>query len=304
MIEQFIEKNFRADSISLIETANAILAEYEAQDFTLSLRQLYYQFVARGIIPNTERSYKNLGGLVTDARMAGLMDWDAIEDRNRSISGWLIEEDIDNLLRELPRNYAVDMWANQNAYVEVWVEKDALSSIVQRACNARRVPFLACKGYLSASEAYRAAKRFENAANGGKELHLIHLGDHDPSGLDMTRDNRDRVEQMSWNGVEVNRIALNRDQIDRYRPPPNPAKVTDSRAADYIARHGRTSWELDALEPSVIVQLIHDAVEPMVDEDQWADDLAREREQKDLLRGVAQNWGGIEELIRESWEDR
>jgi hypothetical protein len=304
VIEQFIEKNFRAESLVLIEQANDILAEYEAQDFTLSLRQLYYQFVARGIIPNTERSYKNLGGLVTDARMAGLMDWDAIEDRNRSISGWLIEEDIDNLLRELPRNYAVDMWANQNAYVEVWVEKDALSSIVQRACNSRRVPFLACKGYLSASEAYRAAKRFENAGNAGKELHLIHLGDHDPSGLDMTRDNRDRVEQMSWNGVEVNRIALNRDQIDRYRPPPNPAKVTDSRADAYIAEHGYTSWELDALEPSVIVQLIHEAVEPMVDEDQWADDLAREREQKDLLRGVAQNWDGIEELIRESWEDR
>lgn len=302
MIEQFIDKNFRQESLDIIDTAVNILDEYAADDFTLTLRQLYYQFVARGLLGNTDRNYKRLGGIITDARMAGLIDWDAIEDRNRDLGRWLIQPSIRSILKNLPRKLAQDMWAEQEHYVEVWVEKDALSSIVERACSDRRVPHLACKGYLSASEAYRAAKRFEEAQRDGKQTHIIHLGDHDPSGLDMTRDNRERVSLMAWDEVEVHRIALNRDQIDQYSPPPNPAKVTDSRAADYIARHGRTSWELDALEPRVLVDLIHEAIEPLIDEDQWQQDLEEEAEKKALLRGVAENWDDLEQIIRESWE--
>lgn len=300
MFEQFVEKKFRQDSMDLIGTANDVLAEYAADDFTLTLRQLYYQFVARGLLGNTDRNYKRLGGVITDARMAGLIDWDAIEDRGRNLGKWLIQPNIRAILKSLPKKLAQDMWAEQEHYVEVWVEKDALSSIVERACGDRRVPFLACKGYLSASEAYRAAKRFEGAQRNGKQAHIIHLGDHDPSGLDMTRDNRERVSMMAWDEVYVQRIALNRDQIDQYAPPPNPAKVTDSRAADYIARHGRTSWELDALEPRVLVDLIHEAIEPLVDEDQWQADLDIEREKEALLRGVHENWDDLEQIIRES----
>lgn len=303
MIEQFIEKRFNADHRFLIDTANDILGEYEADGFTLTLRQLYYQFVARGLIENTLRSYKKLGNVISDARLAGEVDWDAIEDRNRSVSGWLINPIIKAILNKLPRRLAMDMWADQEHYVEVWVEKDALSSVVERACQTRRVPHLACKGYLSQSEAYRAAKRFEEAQRNGKQTTIIHLGDHDPSGLDMTRDNRDRVSLMAWDEVDVHRIALNRDQIDEHRPPPNPAKVTDSRAKDYIAEHGTKSWELDALEPRVIVELIEDAIEPLIDEDQWQADLAEERERKSLLAGVSEHWDDIEQMIRESWED-
>lgn len=302
MFEQFIDKKFKQDSMDIIDTANTILAEYAADDFTLTLRQLYYQFVARDLLGNTDKNYKRLGGIITDARMAGLIDWDAIEDRGRNLGAWLIQPSVRSILKDLPRKLAQDMWAEQGHYVEVWVEKDALSSIVERACGDRRVPFLACKGYLSASEAYRAAKRFEEAQHNGKEAHIIHLGDHDPSGLDMTRDNRERVSKMAWGEVTVHRIALNRDQIDRYSPPPNPTKVTDSRAEGYIAQHGRTSWELDALEPRVLVDLIHEAIEPLVDKHQWQADLDEEAEKKQLLRGVLENWDDIEQTIRESWD--
>ena len=301
--EQFVEKNFRGDSKRLIELAEDIIADYEGQGYVLTLRQLYYQFVSRGIIENSEKSYKRLGGLVTDARMAGLLPWDGIEDRGRGVKPWLIEESIDEILRNLPSEYAADFWTEQDYYVEVWVEKEALSNVVRRACGPLRVPYMACKGYLSASEAYRSGKRFQAQIDNGKTPLVIHLGDHDPSGIDMTRDNHDRLGLFAGGRVEVNRIALNRDQIDRYRPPPNPAKITDSRAADYITRHGRTSWELDALEPSVVVALIRDAIQPLIDEDAWSRAQEKERENKALLRSVYHHWTDIEAMLKEQDDD-
>ena len=296
--EMFVEKSFRRETLEVIETARDIIADYSDQGYALTLRQLYYQFVSRGLLPNTDKDYKRLGSVITDGRLAGLIPWDGIEDRGRGVKPWLIEESVPSILKELPSEYAADFWADQDYYVEVWVEKDALSSVIQRACAPLRVPYMACKGYLSASEAYRSGKRFKEHGEMGKALRIIHLGDHDPSGIDMTRDNQARVQMFSGMDVEIDRIALNRDQIDQYAPPPNPAKVTDSRAADYIARHGRTSWELDALEPSVVVELIRNAVEPLIEDGAWAEAKAKESENKDLLRGVHRHWPDIEELLR------
>ena len=85
MKESFIEQRFNAASVAMIETINSILDEYAAQGFRLSLRQLYYQLVARDFIPNTIRSYKNIGNLVSNARQAGHIDWDMIEDRIKAV---------------------------------------------------------------------------------------------------------------------------------------------------------------------------------------------------------------------------
>jgi hypothetical protein len=108
----------------------------------------------------------------------------------------------------------------------------------------------------------------------GQEPLIIHLGDHDPSGIDMTRDNRDRLGMFAQHNVEVIRLALNMDQVEQYTPPPNPAKTTDSRAKDYIAAYGTSSWELDALEPRVINELLHTTIRGCIDAEEW-----EEREQ-------------------------
>ena len=166
--------------------ASKIIAEYQAQGYTLTLRQLYYQFVARDLIPNTQKSYNSLGTTMTKARMAGLISWEAIEDRNREHHTFWYNMDEKRALRALPKYIRADRWKNQDHYVEVWVEKDALGNVIERACNPFYVPYMACKGYLSASEAWRAGQRFLEAINEGKDAVLIHLGDHDPSGIDMT----------------------------------------------------------------------------------------------------------------------
>lgn len=297
---EYQEMNFTPARQAKIETANAIIEEYHRQGYTLTLRQLYYQFVARGLIENSERSYKNIGNIVADGRIAGLIDWNAIEDRGRGIRPWLIEEDEKNVLNGIEYGLSLDLWEPQGTYVEVWVEKEALASVIERPARRFRVPFMPCKGYLSASEAWRAGQRFEEMENAGRDCYIIHLGDHDPSGIDMSRDNRERVQMFGGANVQLRRIALNMDQVEQYSPPPNPAKVTDSRAEDYIRRFGRTSWELDALEPRVLDKLISDEIEKLIpDPDAWEASKSEEKERRAILSQLHGRFDEIKSAIEE-----
>jgi hypothetical protein len=299
---QYSETNISEARLALIDTANEIIESYQQQGFTLTLRQLYYQHVARGLIPNSERSYKNLGNLINDGRMAGLIDWYAIEDRGRGCSSSYIQEDEREVLSGLEYQFALDLWGRQQVHVEVWVEKEALASVVRRSADKYRVPWLACKGYLSASEAWRSGQRFEEAEEMGYRTVIIHLGDHDPSGIDMSRDNRDRVQLFGGANVELRRIALNMDQVDAYSPPPNPTKVTDSRAADYIARFGHTCWELDALEPKVLDQLISAEIESLIDRSLWSATLAEEKDRRAILKSLHGRYEDIARFLQENPE--
>lgn len=296
--------NPKPESIAMVETAEDIINEYEADGYTLTLRQLYYQFVSRDLIENTERSYKNLGNLISKARMAGMISWEAIEDRNREHHEYWTEENPVSLIRKLPHWIRFDRWANQDYYLEVWVEKEALGNVVERACDKWHIPHMACKGYLSASEAWRAGERFADKFAEGKQCVLLHLGDHDPSGIDMTRDNQDRLDlftgyHQELDFVDVQRIALNMDQVEEYRPPRNPAKITDSRAKEYIAQHGTSSWELDALEPSVISNLIYSNAREYIDLDKWAEVEHDEQSVINQFTKLRDNWYQVSEYLDE-----
>lgn len=296
--------NFSAASLDTIDTANEILDAYSAKGYTMTLRQLYYQFVSRDLVANTERSYKNLGNLVTKARDAGLISWTAIEDGGRGVTSYGFQEDPREAISDLPYMIAFDQWARQDYYIEVWVEKHALNQVISRPARRWRVPYMSCKGYLSASEAWRSGQRFQEKVDEGKEVVILHLGDHDPSGIDMTRDNRERSWKyaMGSDNIEIVRLALNMDQIEEHRPPPNPAKITDSRAQDYIRRFGNKSWELDALDPTVIDKLIDGEIQKRLDIDVWDEVAAQEREAKDQLRGVYDRWDDVVNFLRDETE--
>lgn len=289
----------KQDTLDLIYQAEQIIDEYQQAGYVLTLRQLYYQFVARDIIENSKRSYKNLGNAITKARMAGMISWQAIEDRNREHKAFWYDEDELNPIRDLPRYIRFNQWARQDFYIEVWVEKEALGNVITRACSPFLVPHMSCKGYLSASEAWRAGMRFREKMDDGKECVIIHLGDHDPSGIDMTRDNRERMDLFTEapDGVSVTRLALNMDQVHEYSPPPNPAKITDTRAKGYIRRFGGTSWELDALEPQVIEQMIQDEIRQYIDMDIWEEVKEEQAEKRQMLRNVFERWDQIKHIV-------
>lgn len=300
----YIKKKFRADSAAIIKQADDIMREYAGKGFSLTLRQLYYQFVARGLMENLQKNYARLGGIVSDARMAGLLDWSAIEDRTRgieSLSKWSNPGDI---MQAVAQQYRIDLWAGQLQRPEVWIEKEALVGVVEPVCNQHRVDYLACRGYLSASECWRAGQRIIHRwRQTGQETLILHFGDHDPSGIDMTRDNRQRLEVFCMHHLgrtpfEFKRIALNMDQVLEHNPPPNPAKMEDSRFGDYLANYGEESWELDALDPETITALIEDEIGLIVDTEIWEQEETREEAEKANLALVSANFDAAVEALK------
>jgi hypothetical protein len=265
---KYTDINIRMAGLSLIKRVNGIIDEYRAAGYSLTLRQVYYQLVARGVIPNNERSYKNVGQHISNGRLAGLIDWYAIEDRTRYVRRLSHWNEPGEIVEAVVNQYHIDLWETQPQYVEVWIEKDALIGIVEQVAERYDVPCFSCRGYTSQSEMWSAAQRLSAASNdGSRPVTIIHLGDHDPSGLDMTRDIRERLLLFGNTDMElaVNRIALNMDQVEQYNPPPNPTKISDTRADKYIAEFGETSWELDALEPTELDRLIGGTIERYID---------------------------------------
>lgn len=295
---QYRDINFRGASAATIAQANQILEAAAADGFySMTLRQLYYQFVSKALIPNSDREYKRLGRIVTDARYAGLISWHAIEDAGRNSYHSVGAQTAEEVLKGLEQSIRLDVWKEQPDYLEVWVEKQALESTIARPCDALRVPYMACKGYLSASEMWRAGVRFQEAIQRGQRPVLLHLGDHDPSGIDMTRDSDERLAEFARMGVTVRRLALNMDQVEEYDPPPNPAKQTDSRFTGYEAEYGDTSWELDALPQRVIGQIITKAVREHLVQEKWDEVIAREKLLREPLSGLHARWDEVSGLM-------
>lgn len=285
---QYKEIRFRQSSLDLIRLVNEVINDYKTQGYELTLRQVYYQLVARGYIPNNERSYKNVGNLINDGRLAGLIDWYAITDRTRNLRGNSHWDTPSEVIASAKYSYLLDKWEGQPNYVEVWVEKDALVDVVGQACRPLDVPYFSCRGYTSQSEMWMAAQRFRRQDFREQRI-IIHLGDHDPSGIDMTRDIQERLDMFGAD-VYVKRVALTMEQIDFYSPPPNPAKITDSRCDKYIAQYGHESWELDALEPKVITDLIKEQVTMYRDDDLYQQVCNKENREKRELQMLCDHY--------------
>jgi len=284
--KQYAVKRLSEKRLKIIAIANQIIDEYRGLGLNLTLRQLYYQFVARDLIPNDNASYKRLGKTISDGRRLGLVDWSAIEDRTRNLKGRTTWDSIAQIMDATIDSYHKDMWAEQDTRVELWVEKEALAGVFDRVCHEYSVPIMACRGYMSDSEMWNAAQRIlARASNYGNITLILHFGDHDPSGIDMTRDIEDRLHLFgAGQYLDVRRIALNEDQIQEYNPPPNPAKVTDSRAKEYIKKYGDQSWELDALDPTTLQNLAEDHIANVIDTGQWEIDEEIINGEKDTIR--------------------
>jgi hypothetical protein len=307
--EKFLDHKFSASSLVLVDIANGILNEYRAMGYRLSLRQLYYQLVARDFIENSQKSYKRIGDMISNARLAGLVDWEMIEDRGRETvipTEWTSPAQI---VRAAASQFRVDRWDGQKNYCEVMVEKDALSGILEPVCRELHVRFTANKGYSSSSAMYEAGKRLYGVLTDQdrlvNQIHIFYLGDHDPSGIDMTRDITERlfmfsglVEKINESGMDVevediihiHRLALNYDQVEQWQPPENPAKQTDSRFEAYEEKFGESSWELDAVEPRTLADLVREGIEDLIDDEQWNAVASKEAQMRNELNGFADEY--------------
>ncbi len=308
----YVGWNPKPDTIRMVLQAEEVINDLRSQGFTLTLRQLYYQIVARDLFPedrrwtwtgskwvrdpngtiNAQPNYKWLMELMSKGRLAGMIDWWSMEDRGRSLTAWVGHTGPEDAIQEARDRFNLEKWERQPHYCEVWIEKDALSGVFSRICSELEVPFFACKGYTSLSAMWRASQRLIRKAEDGKAVTIFHFGDHDPSGIDMTRDIIDRLYDFHAD-LEVKRIALNMDQVEEFDPPPNPAKMTDSRAESYVQEYGHESWELDALEPSTLSDLVRAEVDQIRDQGLWDEAEAEEVEAKRTLQLITENYDAV-----------
>ena len=306
---------------------NDILVDYRRQGYVLTLRQAYYQLVSKDIIPNNAKEYAKLSDLLTKGRMAGVVDWASIEDRGRQpkLPYWVTG--VKDALNDSVQQYRLNRQEGQDTYVEVCIEKDALSSIFSRVTNEYHERLLVNKGYSSCSAMYDIYNRISEAYDAGaKKCVILYFGDHDPSGIDMIRDVNNRVSEMLARGhnkekvaelmdeagdyldvdddeaeidissvFTVKQLALNMEQIRQYRPPENPAKIKDPRAKGYIAKYGNKSWELDALRPQALAKLCKDGIESEIDMEMYENMIVKEEKQKGFITKVMEDYNEDEE---------
>jgi len=286
-------------TVAVIDQANVIIDEYASQGFVLTLRQLYYQFVARDWLPNTIQQYRRLGRIVRDGRDGGLIDWNGIEDRTREVNTHSAWDDPAHIIKSAARSYAEDLWRGQRYRPEVWIEKDALLGVIEDICTEYQVPYFAHRGNNSQTLQYQAGKRFANYLDQGLIPVVLHLADHDPNGRDMTRDNIERLALYARQDVEVRRIGLNMDQVRRYRLPPNFAKESDTRFEAYVREfRTRQCWELDALSPTVIADLIRVEIERLIDHRAFETARRHEACNRKLMTKVSTNWTLVEKSLQ------
>lgn len=288
MKQAYLEpKNWHGKKQVVFEQIKKIVEEFQSQGYKMTLRQLYYQLVSRDIIANDQKEYAKLSTLLTEARMYGLIDWNFIEDRIRVPkinSEW---DGIEDIVQSAIASYRLPRWNGQENYIEVWVEKDALSGVLLPITEKYHVNLMVNRGYSSASAMHDSALRFIRKEKQGKKTFILYLGDHDPSGMDMVRDIQERME-IFRSDVEVKRIALNMEQIETFNPPPNPAKITDPRADKYIAEFGSTSWELDALSPKDLNKLLDSEIQKLLDIEMYNQICRQEEKQKTELVRVSE----------------
>lgn len=291
MKESFTQWQPQYATATLLAKANTILEDYTNQGYVLTLRQLYYQLVAKGLIPNTVPSYKRIGNIINRGRLAGYIDWAYIEDRVRHPQANAHWENPKQIIDSAAYSYYIDRWVGQENYIEVWSEKDSMSGIFAPICRKYDVVYMANRGYTSQTAMYNSYYRLLRKAEARQNVTLLYFGDHDPSGIDMVYDIRARLGLFTTRSQGksldiVNRLALNMNQVEEYNPPENPAKPTDTRYQMYIEKFGRSSWELDALEPKVLADLLESTILKYIDMDKFNAREAEENEGKDFIKNA------------------
>lgn len=281
------------DVDGIVQATNEHLAAYPSSNFTV--REIYYRLVARGIVPNNLNAYKAVMRILVRAREAGIVDENRIEDPEReSVGGDWGFSDVDDFIAHkrtqigrLWEDYTRPIWDTQPHDVEIWLEKRALKTPLVEALEGLRVRINVARGYSSFTFIRNAADR----ASGVRPMIMLHVGDFDPSGVDMTRDLEERMTRYGAQQLTVERIALTENQVVLLKLPPQPVKATDCRSKAFKQKHGDLVWELEALPREELQKIVRDAVESkIVNPDAWnerhrdiEDDVSRLRDWNNRL---------------------
>ena len=262
-----------AKTIRLIETAIEILSEHNP----MTVRQVYYQLVSRQVIKNNRCQYQAVSKALVYARQQGYIPWNWLEDRLRKPREVQMWSNLAGFAETCRKSYRRDVWPTQPRYLEVWLEKDALSGIFEEALQKYGVTLNVGRGYDGWDSIHNAATRFANRDG----VAILYFGDFDPSGEDMVKSLRKRLGSLGSN-PNIVKCALTIEDIDRYSLPSDFTKRTDTRSAAFVEKFGDLAVELDALPVEVLRDRLVAEVESHMDLDKLV--VVQEKEQTERAR--------------------
>lgn len=283
-------KGYNTKKEGLMYEAKKELDKYSSP---LTLRQLYYRLVAQDMIENKQSQYQYLSEAVKQARIKGIIAWWQIEDRTREsrAGDWIKQSPQDKIraraghLLDVADDYRRPKWEGQGKYVELWYEKEALANYFDSVAQRLGITSFASRGYTGWTSLHDAYTRFLEHTD--EDCYILYFGDYDPSGMDIQRFIDEKLNTTFGLDIDVQRIGLTKEQIEEYQLPPQPAKSSDSRYADFVQSHGDMAVEIDALEPDVLKDLVRDNVSELYDEEHYRQNvLPKQREGQVFLQGI------------------
>ena len=276
-------RGFAPKTMAIIQKAKEIISQY---DVRLTIRQVYYRLVAEQVIENSHKSYKNLDGVLVKAREAGYIPYEKFVDTSRSVlksNSWTSPKEFFETVKKAYRKTLLD---DQDNYIEVWVEKDALRSVFEPVTDSFDINLGIGKGYTSHTALYDASRRI--AEHPDKTIKILYFGDFDPSGKDIFRNLKVRTRELFGISADFEMVSLTREDIETYKLPPAPAKRLDTRFNSFVQEHGDISVELDALPPNILEEKIKESILKNIDIDKYQIRLDQEKTERKEIEKLIQ----------------
>lgn len=280
-------KRVRATKAEMAERREALF-DIVAEQQPMTVRQVFYQATVRGVIEKTEAGYAKVQTLLADMRRDGELPYQWLADNTRWMRKRTTYSGPEQALLRTARFYRKSLWDEAGAYVEVWLEKDALAGVVVDVTAEYDVPLMVSRGYASLSFLHSAAA---NMVAEGRPCYIYHFGDFDPSGVNAAEKIEETLNDLSPTAeIYFERIAVTPEQITRWDLPTRPTKISDSRSKSWGG--GDKSVELDAIEPDSLRAMVREVIEEHLP----ADELARLREieaaERESMVEFVKGWKG------------
>lgn len=246
----------------------------------MTVRQVFYQATVRDLVEKSEAGYTKVQTDLVQMRRSGMLPYDWLADNTRWQRKPITFANPKQALEDAARFYRKALWHEVEAYVEVWLEKDALAGVVMPITSAYDVPLMVARGYASLSFLHTAA---EHIGHLDVPTYIYHFGDFDPSGVDAGEKIRETLKEMAPDAnISFQRVAVTPAQIDAWNLPTRPTKATDSRAKKF----GAISVELDAIEPGMLRYLVEDVIQYHLPAEQFKVLKEAEASERQLITGL------------------
>lgn len=252
----------------------------------MTVRQCYYQATVRGIVEKTEAGYTKVQTDLVLMRKSGTLPYNWLADNTRWQRKPNTHNSIQDALNETARFYRKALWSEVDAYVEIWLEKDALSGVIYPVTSKYDVPLMVARGYASLSFLSAAAEHINDL---DCPIFIYHLGDFDPSGVNAGEKIEQTLRELApAANITFERIGVTEWQIEEFKLPTRPTKTSDTRSKGF----GDISVELDAIDPGTLRAIVEAAITDHLPSDQFNVLKAAEESEREIIGRLVEGLGG------------